>query len=267
MTKKKVSKKKASSSVHATKKHVTHTKPAIERLDVAPVVQTEVAPNVNSVVKQPVEKIEVIPAQEFVEDKAEKQNEPETEHKVSVIIKIFAIAMCCVVVLFWIGLAALSIEYNSGPKIIVKNVSVTTYGYVPISLSKFMNITDVKYSERVIQKGYLRQELTDKGIIKKYIVDDKNNKIELMLRGISQSEQYDKLFSTGETTKAVYNVSGIFRFEINRYIIDVDNITPEARIMNESSVWRMENITTDDVRGVTFNIARGVNKVVKFVYV
>jgi hypothetical protein len=262
---KKVSKKKTSSSSHKAKKHITHTKPAAEQLNVEPVVQQINKPiqNVTLNVEQP---IHIEPASIFKDDTPEISVKSERHEDGSNIIKIFAIILCCIVVLFWIGLSILSIEINPGPRVITKNVSVTTYGYAPISLAKYMNINDVKYSEEIREIGYLRQERTDKDLIKKYVVDDNGNKIELMLRGISQGEKYDNLFHTGLTSKEIYNISGTFRFEVNRYVIEVDNITVEYRALKEFNKWSMENITTDDVKGVTFDIARGVNKIVSFGY-
>ena len=282
MVKKKVSKKKTHSSSHATKKskeHATHNvtivtpkRPAVEKLEMSPIEQSTAAQvqDIPPIVGEPVQQIrniDVAPTPIFKDDTQEKIIIPEKKADGSLIVKILAIIICSIVVLFWIGLAIMSIEINPGPHIVSRNVSVTTYYYDPISFDRLMNISDVKYSEMLTQKGYLREEKTDKDFIKKYIVDDKGNKIELIMVGISQGNQYDNLFVTNETSRNPYNVTGTFRFEINRYIIEVDNITPETKVMKEASVWRMENLTTDDIKGVTFNIARGVNKIVQFVYV
>lgn len=261
MVKKRMS-KKASSSSHKTKKHITHTEPAVEQLDVTPVIQQQAAIQTSPIVEQ---QIHAEPAPIFIDDTSKTPEKYVRQVDESNILKIFGIALCCIVMLFWIGLAILSTEINTGPKIITQNVSVTTYVPTPISLAKFMNITDVKYSEKILQTGYLLEEKTDRDLIKKYITDDKGNKVELILRGISQGEQYNNLFVTGKTTQSIYNVTGTFRFEINRFIIEVNTITPETKTLKEVSVWSMENTTTDDVRGVTINIARGVNKIVTFI--
>ncbi len=184
----------------------------------------------------------------------------------SKILKMVGIILCIIIMLFWLTLAILSTEYNSGPKIIQKNVSVTSFTFTTVSFSKFDNTTDVKYNQKVDQLGYLRQEVNDKGITKKYLMDDRGRKIELMLRGISQGEQYDNLFVMDETSKQVYNVSGIYRYELNKFIIEVDEIILAEKKMVEVSEWRVENMTTDDVKGFTFNIARGVNKLVSINY-
>ena len=184
----------------------------------------------------------------------------------SQILKMVGIILCVIIMLFWLVLAILSTEYNSGPKIVQKNVSVTSFTTTTASFDKFMNITDVKYIADVSQIGYLRQEVTDKGITKKYLIDDRGRKIELMLRGLSQGEQYDSLFVTDETSKQLYNVSGIYRYEMNRFVIEVDTIVTAEKKTTEKTEWRVENITTDDVKGFTFSIARGVNKLVTINY-
>jgi len=274
MVKKKVSKKKASSrshisshkSNHKTKKHIIHTKPAVEILDVAPVQQQTINPARNEALnfEQSTQRINVEPAPIFKDDTLQTE-EPVKPAKVYSIFKILAIAVCCIVVIFWIALAILSIEINSGPKIITQNVSVTTYAFTNISLERFMNITDIKYSENVAQLGYLSEETTSNGFIKKYLVDDNGNRIELLLDAYAQDREYEKLFIMGNMTKQLYNVTGTFRFKMNGFVIEVENITKGYKDLKATSVWRMENLTTDDRKGITFDVARGVNKIVTFV--
>jgi len=268
MVKKKVSKKKVSSNSRKTQKNSVHKKTVTEKSSVVQVIRVPIQTqneilNINQNVEEQVqpEQIRIEPAPIFIDDTKEASKEA----NVSMIIKIFAITLCCIVVLFWIGLAALSFEYNPGPRIIAKNVSITTYSYTPVSLVKFMNISDIKYSENIIQLGYLREEKTDQGFIKKYLVDDKSNKVELLLDSNSQGAIYNKLFIMDNTTKELYNITGIYEFKINGFMIEVENITPAYKTLMETSMWSVQNITTDDVKGVTFDISRGVNKIIKFV--
>jgi hypothetical protein len=262
MVKKKVSKKNISHT-HKTKK------PAIKKAEI-PVIQEVVSPEIKTF-EPPVQKINIEPSASILkemeikpEEKIEVKESP--IHHESNILKIIGIGLCVLIFLFWLGLAILSTEINSGPKLVEKNVSVTTFNITTVSFNRFNNITDIKYTERVNQLGYLREELNDKGITKKYLVDDRGRKIELMLRGISQGAQYDELFVMEDTSKQLYDVTGIYRFEINRFFIEVDSITTAEKKMTQNIIWRMENITTDDVAGITFSIARGVNKIVTLNY-
>jgi hypothetical protein len=125
-------------------------------------------------------------------------------------------------------------------------VNKTVYYYSPkaIDLSEHLEITDAYYTKNVVLIGFLQQEITylnaDTRSINKYIVDDNNKKIKLLL-GYYASRDYDKLF-VNTTKDKLYVVEGLLRKSGSDLVLNVNNINPTERPTdNTSSIEEVED--------------------------
>ncbi|HEY9701430.1 MAG TPA: hypothetical protein V6C58_03240, partial [Allocoleopsis sp.] len=128
---------------------------------------------------------------------------------------------------------------------------------IKTDISKYNTITGPNYSEFVTILGYLRKETVNKDNVAsttKYIVDDYGNK----LRVISNSE-HDELFTTN--SRYTYNVSGLYHNTLSGYVLDIENITKQPRVLIEIKEQRVENITIGRKAGIYFDLSDGWEKI------
>jgi len=200
-----------------------------------------------------------------IKEKGIKINESKT-------LKIVALVIGACIIIFWIIVMLASIHINTGPKIAERNVTVLYYEPILLSFDNLLNITDKTYIANVSILGNIKEETIVTSDVTtrttKYLVDVNQNKITLVL-GLRQVSDYSSLFVTNTTSVKVYNITGIYHYSFDRYIIDVTTITEVANVtqngkkfLREIRKQQMENITEGDEKfGMTFNIERGIVRV------
>lgn len=176
--------------------------------------------------------------------------------------KILAIAICLIILLFWMTVVIISTHINIGPKIMEKNITYTTY--VQINNS-YENWTKVNHNigESFMMQGFLREEVLQINpttqTITYYLVDDYSNKIKLDVGYAQQSSEYKKLFVINNNTKGTYNVSGTVDVK-SGFIIIVTDITAQQKSLYTVTKVQVQNMTVEG-SGVKFDLSQGWNKV------
>jgi len=200
----------------------------------------------------------------FADDKV--QPKPEAQ---SSLLKFAVLLFFSVIVLFWLTVVVLSIDVHTGPHIVEQNVSEIRK--IPINLSFESMIASQNTSGELSLQGMLRKEVvqTSKNSSStiNYIVDDSGKKIVVRIK-LSQTSDYDKLFTNNTKVRTAYTVTGTYRYsaDFNEFIIDpISSIQPFTRELMEVSEWKAENITIPDTKGIKFDISKGWAKVNKII--
>lgn len=144
------------------------------------------------------------------------------------------VIITCVIILFLLIGIFLFKNYNKSEIKDIKLEEVKTtkivYESIPINVS-FLEYIDNKEryeNSNLSLVGFLSYELEgsgNTGVYNEYILDDFSNKISL----VNIPKQYKPLFVMKETSKELYNVSGIFKKRYKNAEIAVLSITPAAR--------------------------------------
>jgi hypothetical protein len=275
---KKVSDKNISHNSQTTKKNISvATKPVVEQKIVeTPIVQQQsiqeaAKPSIAQV--QDKSNVQSIFVDDTKEPKAiyvpepklnipESKKYPERESKA---VKIIGTILCCIVILFWLMVLILSTQISNGPYTVEKNIS--TISKVPVSLIFDERLSTLNTAEVISLYGYLRKEITIKegnGInsstLEYYIMDDNGKKIAVIIKP-SQKIEYERLFTNNSNVKTTYNVTGVYRYSIGKYIMEADSIKPYSKTYIEKTESRIENVTIDVKRGITFNVTKGWTKI------
>lgn len=174
--------------------------------------------------------------------------------------RILAIAICMIILIFWVTVVIISTHINFGPKMMDKNITYTSYVQINNSYADWVNPkTSHTLGEEFTQLGFLREEVLQVDPMTKttgyYIVDDYNNKIKLQLGSSQQDNDYKKLFVINNNTKGTYNVSGTV--DVNKgFIIIVTNITVQPKSLNTIKKVQVESVAVES-SGIKFDLNSG----------
>ena len=168
-------------------------------------------------------------AERLLEKEGKKTASPAKEPRSYMLMR--SIIALIIVLVIIIIIVMLSVSFQpSTDNVVSKEVTIYADAPVKVSIEKYTNMTDRKYSETVSLVGYLKEEVVQTDAKTRrttaYIVDDYGNKIKLFL-GYYGLPQYDNLFVDNSTTTDTYNVSGTFRYANIEYRLDVVNITQQ----------------------------------------
>jgi hypothetical protein len=271
VSEKKVNKRSVISGKEDDNKPVSK-KPAVEFLDMAspvpdqisipPAGVTNIDPAINSQVP--------ITETEDYKRNSIYGNEPilKKPEAQSSILKNVVLIFFSVIVIFWLSVVILSIEVHTGPHIAERNISIIRKVPINLSFDDMLGSQDV--GQEISLMGMLRTiriNTTPPGNKLEshkdvtYIIDDYGKRIEAQIK-LSQRSDYEKLFTTNEKVKTVYNVTGLYRNSSYGYIIfEVSSIQPYSRQLLEISEWGTENISIPDTKGLKFNIALGWSRI------
>ena len=150
--------------------------------------------------------------------------------------KIKSIAICSFLILIILSLIIL-FNKNQTPNLQIDklkedktNATKTIYESLPtkLSYSEYINDRNKYYNMNISLIGFLRYKLEgneNSGTYNEYITDDFNQEIKLT----NIPQQYRNLFVIKQTSKELYNVSGIFRYKFKSIEVEVFNITLTER--------------------------------------
>jgi Na+-transporting methylmalonyl-CoA/oxaloacetate decarboxylase gamma subunit len=202
------------------------------------------------------------------DDAKSENNEPKKKFNTTTIEKIFKITGIILIVL--IILAALilliaSVQQNKSERTATREVTVTQNLPVNLSFERLSKVTDVTYTEKIALTGYLTEEVIQVDaatkVNNKYIIDDNNHKIKLVL-GFSQDKKFGSLFITDHITEHTFNVTGEFKYKYSGFVIEVSDIIVTKKPTENRTVTIIENYTIEDNKGISLNFSRGIEKLI-----
>ena len=107
-----------------------------------------------------------------------------------------------------------------------KNETRIVYESVLLKIIFSEYLSEIEDNKNITITGYLRfkfEGTEEIGVYNEYIIDDDNNEIRLQ----NIPPEFHKFFIPKQTTKELYNVTGVFKHNLNE--IKVDNIINTSR--------------------------------------
>jgi hypothetical protein len=211
-------------------------KPAVETLNIAPPVAKVEEPKIEHHAEKP-------PVIQPILKKSETKKLSFDPLKVTMIVVFSAI------IIFWSLVLILSIHISTGPKQVEKNVTLIYYKPVSISLQRLIEVTDTANPIGTDILGYLRMNGSTM-----YMWDDYKNIIPVTV----PPEEYGKL---SNNSRQLYNISGTYRYSTDKFIFEINKLTPIKKPLIEMKEKTLSNITEGEKAGVKINLANGWLKI------